>query len=354
MDTKRAHARTSENKSTPMFALVLIVFVIALALCVLGPPITATGIVSWALYIAVVRGDSRHIHGIVPLVVFFIFAPFPSALALIACMAYWTYARDTTRERMLHSTWLRRSALPRWVKHWANTYFTDEARERLRALPSEKQVVIACEPHNLQCLHLSLCFAAFGDDLPEALGSKIRVVADVSAMMLPFIGELFSAFGVINSSRATFSDYIATGHSIALCPSGITGKEHALLDTQVADAESGMRKVFIYTSRTRLGFLSMACRHKLPIVPVLSPDEVDAYQLFGQRWRAWPFVVPIGRALIFPSKPIRVLVGEPIETAAYDSADNESMNRLAQVYRDALVRLAPPRTELVFRYIEDC
>lgn len=248
----------------------------------------------------------------------------------------------------LYSDACRNGALARWVHKVADVAFTEEARARLYTLDPDKVYIFACEPHAPQCLHMALGFAAHACKLPDQLAHKTYVAAEASAFYIPVVREVLAIYGVVDAARDSLESLLKKGHSFAIVPSGIPGKSHALLDKQRDD-----KSINIYRRREKFGFLSLAARYGAQIVPVLSPDEPHAYSMHFRHWRAWPFVLFIGRYFIFPNRPIRFHVGEPIDTKAFDARSQQSMSELAAVYYDALCKLAPDGVPVHVRYIDD-
>ena len=270
--------------------------------------------------------------------------------AALVLLAYYALLEGWHHADMLRSESWRGGPFARFVRHWFDVEFDTKAVEQLCRIDTEmpgEQFVFACEPHAPQCLHMALGFAAHGGALPSRLACNIRVVAHTATRFIPLLRELLSIYGVVDSSRRTMEDIFRSGLSVAVVPSGVYGKEHALLD------EPCPHTVTVYRHQQRFGFLALAVRHGAHIVPVLSPDEPGAYSMYNRLWRAWPFVLPIGRQIIAPQQPVRIYVGEPIETNKYNADDVESMQALAARYYKELAALAPPHYTVCFRYIED-
>lgn len=203
------------------------------------------------------------------------------------------------------------------------------------------QVIYACEPHGAMCLHLTCVFAGYGNNLPRDIGDNVRVVAHWVILWIPFVNLLLAVYGVIGSNRGSVEAALDEGHSIAMIPSAISGKEHALLD-RYAEPERQTHHLRVYRQKNKFGFLALAIRRGLPVVPVLSPNEAsNAYVLWNQQWRAWPLVILIGRNIIAPLLPIPVLIGQPIETTRFRQVDNATnVSALAVEFYTAMSSLA--------------
>jgi len=228
---------------------------------------------------------------------------------------------------------LRRSALACFVgERLFGVVFTETARHRLEQLqPHERPYVLACEPHGAYVLHMVFGFAAYGNRLPTALANRLHVVAHWSYLLMPFLGVLYELFGVMPSARFCVEAVLARGDSIAICPSGVAGKWHSTAPARADDPENGV--VVLKRNYERLGFLVLAARHGAHVVPVLSIDEHRAYAT-----RAAHFT--IGRWLVLPRvERVELRVGTPINAAAYDHTNRDSMRALADAYYAAVCEL---------------
>jgi 1-acyl-sn-glycerol-3-phosphate acyltransferase len=254
-------------------------------------------------------------------------------------LAYYYGFGALHRAGLLCSHWAR-SGID-WLRRLYDVEFTLPARDRLTAMAAGNgQFMFACEPHGPQCMHMVFGFAAHGSGLPAALGRRVRVAAHFINRHIPLVRDVFSIFGAIDAERTAFESALRTGYSLAVVPSGMYGKEHALLDPV-----DGVTRIY---RRQQLGFLKLAAQYNVAVVPVLS-DEVHSYRLYNQWMRSWPLALMLGRYALLPLLPVRIDVGEPLPTDDVDANDPEQIAALAERFYAALVQLAPPgrRVELI-------
>jgi hypothetical protein len=265
--------------------------------------------------------------------------------AWLLVTVYWLVFDHAHRRGWLHSPALRRSAFVDWLRRLMRVDFTKDAYDRLGELDPARAIVFACEPHGAQCLHMTGGFAGHGSDMPVWLGEKTRVAAHASTRYFPLVRELLSMFGVVDAHRSTVEDLLQRRHAVALVPSGMYGKEHALLDCP-RDAKT----VVIYRHRKHFGFIRVAHAHSALLVPVFTPDEVSAYDCYFRRWRIFPLVFFWGKFFMIPKHAVHLHVGQPIDTAAYGEND---IDRLANRFYSELAALAPPGYTVEYRFFDD-
>lgn len=272
-----------------------------------------------------------------------------------AWLLYYAVLEYAHYHNWLHNNSTRGGWLARAVWYWFDASFTPESTEVLKEIDADmrtagKQFIFACEPHAPQCLQLTLGFAGHAAKLPSELSRRVRVVAHTSTRFIPLVREILSLYGVVGAGRYALERLLNNGDSLALIPSGVYGKEHALLDR--TQHSSGV--INVYRRRERFGFLYLAVKHRAAVVPVLSPDELTSYELLFQQFRAWPLVLPIGRHLLAPRNSVRFIVGKPIDTSEYNYKSTADMQRLADRYYFELAALAPYGQTVKIRMIEDC
>lgn len=265
-------------------------------------------------------------------------------------LLYYLFGELLHRLDWLHSVRTRQGPLARRAAKFCDVEFSPLSVQRLQALDANKKYVFALEPHAQWCLHM-VFMAACGSVLPDALAPKIRVVAHWMSRTLPLIRDVLSLYGVIDNRATSINTALAANNSIAIVPSGLTGKEHAMLDPPPHPNDRPLR-VPVYR-RKQIGFLYLAVKHKAAIVPVLSPDELSAFDLYWRHWRIWLFTLARGKYFIAPLRPVRIHVGEPIDTSAYNIADAQSMTTLANLYYNQLAALAPPEYRVEIQHANE-
>jgi hypothetical protein len=238
------------------------------------------------------------------------------------------------------SSQLRGSAFACWLGYvLAPVYFTPRSKLRLEQLPPDRKVVWLVEPHGPLVLALSLLFAAYGDRLPERWRASTVVMAHRVVLLFPICAQIFQLFGVVLSREPHVESMLASGASIALCPSGWTGKELALRWDCARDG--------IVEKRRKLGIIRLAMKHDALIVPLWSPLEQRAYTVHTRRPVPWWMAVPWGDwMLLARERDIPVIVGEPI-----DPRSNEHCEVLTERFYEQVQEMAREAgSECVFQF----
>ena len=207
--------------------------------------------------------------------------------------------------------------------------------------------IFACEPHGLACCHLSL-FANPGRELELQRLGRIRVIASSLAFAVPLVQLVYGLAGITDCSRERMEKLLLEDYDLALSPSGVPGKEHAV---QCTDTPGGDISVL---RRCRIpGFVRLAARHGCVLVPVLSPDENVIYRKAPTgTW--WPFVPVWGRFFFWPlQQHVDVICGEAIDCCDYDANDEASLLQLADRFYTELSALAPAGRKVVLCSAQD-
>jgi hypothetical protein len=243
----------------------------------------------------------------------------------------------------------RVSHFARLVKWLFPVHFDAASIEQLNELAKSKRQLMFClAPHGPLCLHAAIGFLGHVGELPKAMCQRLRLVGHWSLFMIPIVNELATAFGVIDSSRATVDMALENNQHVALIPCGMDSKIRVLIEAPVADKQT----VVIHRSRAQFGFLVLAARRKALIVPVLGPDENNLYDLYGTRFGCWILTLIVGRFGVLPRQTSLVRVGKPIDTSGFASWKRADMLRLAELYYAALDELAGESHQLEFRMID--
>jgi len=202
--------------------------------------------------------------------------------------------------------------------------------------PTDRPVIYACEPHGLACCHLAL-FANPGAELPPEQTRRIRVVSTPLTFLVPLVRLAYSLVGIVTSDLWIMSEILANGDSLALSPSGVAGKEHAVRSRDAADG-----RISILRPRRIPGFVRLAARHRCLVVPVLSPDENLTFHKLDSPLVWWPLVPMWGR-WFFGSVRERVVVecGEPIDFADISPDDTPALLQATEDFYAALAAMAP-------------
>ncbi|KAL1521998.1 hypothetical protein AB1Y20_021643 [Prymnesium parvum] len=182
---------------------------------------------------------------------------------------------------------------------------------QLRALTP---CVVTCSPHGAFAVGL-LCFHAntLREDPLLRLIRAVPVGASV-LFKIPLLRDLLLLLGVREATPATCDAILQSGRSVALNPGGIWEQVHTSHRREVLHLQPG------------LGFIRLAMRHGVPLVPTYGFGENQLYESYGEwtlplrQWIADRFRVGIplvrGRycsPLPLPTKHTLV-VGRPVPT----------------------------------------
>jgi len=199
-------------------------------------------------------------------------------------------------------------------------------------LPYKPRIFVV-EPHGMLCCGLSL-LAGPGTKLPPELTRRIHVVAHWSAFLFPIVGALYNIANMIPNCATSVLRCLRKGDSVAVSPSGIAGKNHAV---RCADVPGGLTTIL---RRSRVpGAVRLAADVGAEIVPVLVPDAncTLAKPFDVPRWVPWWLVPTWGRYGFMPVvDEVHVIFGKPIRPDA-----SESIESLADRVYDGLKTLAP-------------
>jgi hypothetical protein len=237
--------------------------------------------------------------------------------------------------------WLRRSPLADFVaEHLFGVHFDEVSRRILRAMDGSvdaaaaRRYVFGCHPHGTHCTHM-IRLAAFGSALPPALGARLHVVAYWAYLVMPFLNVFYECVGLMPNIQCAMNLTLSCGGSFAVCPDGVDGKWRA---TDVVGRGAERRRstaIDVHRrSSKRLGFISLAARNGAYLVPLLSVNEQQAYDVLPGR-------LALGYWCILPLvERMELRVGEPISTVGFNYKSGADMRRLADLYYKELADLA--------------
>jgi 1-acyl-sn-glycerol-3-phosphate acyltransferase len=160
---------------------------------------------------------------------------------------------------------------------WVSTggWLTELARAQLRyslhpaqGIDKERNYIFACHPHHVMSFSMILSFIRPGASEKFIHSLKKRPVPLVSdsIFLVTLIGLYLKLAGARPASRRVVEALLAEGESIALNPGGT--REMAVNRT------AGQRRL---TLIRRTSFLFYALKHRVPVVPLLSLGEENAY-----------------------------------------------------------------------------
>mmetsp|Transcript_9234 Transcript_9234/g.21745 ORF Transcript_9234/g.21745 Transcript_9234/m.21745 type:complete len:388 (-) Transcript_9234:70-1233(-) len=184
-------------------------------------------------------------------------------------------------------------------------------------LPPDRQYIVAIHPHGIFCWGLFMFAAAgtpFDKRFPGLAGKKLVGLIATVLFIVPVIRDFFLEWPYIDASRAVASKALSSGLSLYLIPGG---EEEVVVLTQGEDATVIMK---------RKGFIRLALSYGADLVPVWGEGTTDSFcvhpSLFGfRKFVQKRFGVAIanyhGRwftPLPYKDKPVRILIGKPIQT----------------------------------------
>jgi 1-acyl-sn-glycerol-3-phosphate acyltransferase len=148
-----------------------------------------------------------------------------------------------------------------------------EQKNNTQATP---QFLFAVFPHGSNCDYRLLMEGKLYETFPN-LAPNIRTLAASVLFRLPLVREFALWAGCIDASRAVASKALRAGRSILVLPGG---------EAEQIRTVHGKEKVYL---QQRKGFIKIALRHGVPIVPVYVFGASDYYHtwFFGYGLRLW-------------------------------------------------------------------
>jgi len=246
--------------------------------------------------------------------------------------------------------------------------FDERSRAILAALDPTQQYMFCYEPHGSQAL--ALCFTAAahgGNSMPLALAQNCVVVGHWILALIPIVAQLFALYGVVFSlPKWQIYRALEDGRNVALCPSGLQGKYASLVRPRDENHAKLGNKDVVHVVRRQstaganssrsgmneggLGFIALAIRHHMLLVPILSTEEDVAFDCVMQHSYLPQLAWPVGRSLLFPVvESMNVRVGTPISTDNLDSANPHHITQLSDVFYKAVKELGQPDTAVMLQ-----
>lgn len=262
---------------------------------------------------------------------------------LVVFLVYMAFTEYLHRTGCLFVPGARSSWFARCLRRYVPQDYTRNAMWQLDSMARCKRQLMFClAPHGPLCFGMVFGFAGHCKELPDAISDRLLIVGHWSIRLIPFARELSSLFGIISSSRTPIDEAIESRHHLALIPCGMQSKIQTLIEEP-----SAPNTIVVHRERRRMGFLSLAARHHMLVVPVLVPEENCLYQLHGTSLRLWPLTLALGRYIFLPRCAFSLRFGEPIDP---DKLGGD-IERLETAYYSALEKLAAPTHRIEFRYI---
>jgi 1-acyl-sn-glycerol-3-phosphate acyltransferase len=187
-------------------------------------------------------------------------------------------------------------------------------------IPRGKPVLYAAHPHGLFSMATYFHWATFSTGWPEDL-CKIKIAIHSSLFLIPGVRELLDMHGCIKATRESIERALDEGYSVIIQVGGIN---------EIMLTESNRMNIYV---KTRKGFLEIAEKKGVPIIPVLTFGENELFPLQKDQWTLsfqkglkdyFGITVPIPTAQSFfnwfsllqkPLKPsVETWIGEPLKT----------------------------------------
>jgi len=281
-----------------------------------------------------------------PLLLAWVLVLAPSWAPCLAYLAWWLWdlpAANTGGRRGRWVEWCRGWRVWRWGAGYFPITLVKTAE-----LPPHRSYLVACHPHGV------LCFGASYSFLTEALGARAlfpgvapRLAVLEGALWLPVLREFLLGHGAVSSSRRSLRHVLAeTGQAAVVMVGGVP---------EMCDPNPGEVRLHLLH---RKGFVKAALEQGSPIVPCFVFGEAALYRQQGEVGAAWRGVTAglrtcLGIApVLFAGqgwiqhfgflprrRPLRVVVGAPVEVARVESPSREQVEQVHQQYVAALTAL---------------
>jgi 1-acyl-sn-glycerol-3-phosphate acyltransferase len=268
-------------------------------------------------------------------VLLFGFWNYPFQVGVYILLPYYTYCKLLTRPEQEG----------RWQVFSKHFFLFQQMREYMslsihRPLPkrlvqaetsTNAQFIIAVFPHGTAADYRVAMDGMLDQVFPNVY-HKIRTLGASVLLMIPLVREIFVWTSGIDASRAVAEKALDKGYSLVVLPGG-----------EAEQIRTVYQKERVYL-KNRKGFLKLAMRKGVPVVPVYVFGASDYYQtsnaLLGPRlWLVKnmgvciPFAVGLWGSVFCP-RPVRttIVVGEPL-TFAFQNPKNPSIEELDDAHK---------------------
>lgn len=228
------------------------------------------------------------------------------------------------------SEWVRGHFIQRMWHKYMGIHVIYKQGDSGSGLSEDKQYVFGIHPHGMMGFSHSLPFGAHGniDECPGKRWRSLRSLAAPFLFWVPIAREYVMALGGISNCKSAYNMALEQGHSVSLNPGGYEEIPFTNAKLEVLDGDDVWEHLTIVK---RTGWIAIAARHHVPIVPVFAKGESQCYNVYTfesvplikfidecvDRWFGFPpFFIFFGNMLTwFPNRSrIFVYIGEPIET----------------------------------------
>ena len=220
---------------------------------------------------------------------------------------------------------LKRDEILKWqiwerFLHYLQVSVVDDSCSTFNQMKNE-QKIIAMVPHGI--LPWGIALPSVSGRLQSAF-APFRPIIATATSYIPILGSILEAVGAVDATRANVDAVLTnTTDSVAVCPGGIAEMFATTPNKQQEFALLNDRK----------GFVRMAIRHRLPIVPVyifgssrlMRRLPIPGLELLSKLLKI-SLIAMYGRMGLPVPFPVRLLyvIGRPLLASARRNVDSES------------------------------
>jgi len=195
----------------------------------------------------------------------------------------------------------------------------------------ERQHFVALHPHGPTAFSRIHFLCGFRD----LLRRPSRMIGANVLFYLPIVREITLWFGALDADKETVEMLLREGCNVELYPGA--------LDEMI---QPGKETINV---KTRRGFLRLALRHGVDILPCFCFGETNMHDLLTPPGAGWlkrmlriGLILPIGRFysfLPYKSKPQHLVIGEPISVDLVEDPSEEQVGALHERYKAAIAKV---------------
>ena len=194
----------------------------------------------------------------------------PATIGLLVALPYYTYTLLLRRDELGHGN--------HWPEFSRNNLLLSVMRRYLRLqiqkpIPPElvtldaqpnAQLLLAVFPHGSYSDYRVIMDGILHEVLPN-LATHIRTLAASSLFRIPLAREIALWTGCVDASRHVAERQLQQGRSLLILPGG---------EQEQIRTRNGREEVYV---QKRMGFIKLALRYKIPVVPVYVFGASDMY-----------------------------------------------------------------------------
>jgi len=209
------------------------------------------------------------------------------------------------------------------------------------AMKDNSQFFFAINPHGTNADYRILLQGMLMDELGETVGGNLRVLAATVLFRIPLVREIALWTGCVDASRSVADSLLDKGYSLMVIPGGQMEQMHTVAGREI-----------VYLKK-RVGFVKLALRHKVPLVPVYVFGASDYYTT-SSLWKNvrlslvknWGIAIPLCRGFLglpLCPKPIAttIVVGPPLTLTSQNNSSptKQEIETAHKIYCRALEKL---------------